>query len=142
LTPRLHLAAVDVEAEPVAAPAPVVEDRATIDRREINRRAVKFWPVIKDYLHDWHGRSLVRHLGPGHIPQDPNRTRIPVPTVKELKGPMPWMPDGTTGSWYDVGTGARGDSPIELVMWLGACDNKTATNYLRDLTDRLAEIKS
>jgi hypothetical protein len=40
-----------VDDEPVAAP-PVVEDRATIDRREISRRAVKFWPVIKDYLFD------------------------------------------------------------------------------------------
>jgi hypothetical protein len=128
-----------VDDEPVAAAAPVL-DKAAIDRREINRKALKFWPVIKDHLFDWHGRSLIRNLGPGYVHQDPSRARIPVPTLKEFRGPMPWMPDGTTGSWMDVGTGRRGDDLIALVEVLGACDRKVATAFLKDLVERLVEI--
>jgi hypothetical protein len=125
--------------EPAAAPVPVL-DRAAIDRREINRRALKFWPVIKDHLFDWHGGSLIRQLGPGYVHQDPSKPRLPVPTLKEFRGPMPFMADGTTGSWMDVGNGQRGDDLIALVEFLGSCDRKVATDYLKGLTDRLVVV--
>jgi hypothetical protein len=133
----LHLAVVD---DADAEVRPSVEDKATIDRREINRRAVKFWSVVKDHLFDLHGRSLVRQLGPGFVAQDPSKPHIPIPTLKEFRGPMPWTPTTEAGSWFDLGTGARGNDLIALVEFLGACDRKVATTFLKDLTDRLVEI--
>jgi hypothetical protein len=109
----LHLAAPIIEDEPVAEVRPPVEDKATIDRREINRRACKHFEAIRGYLCDWKGRSVCRHLGPGHIPQDPSKPLIPVPTLREFRGPLPWTQ--TT---------------------------EAATTFLNDLTDRLVEIKS
>jgi hypothetical protein len=141
----LMLARLEIVAdEPVAAPAPVL-DKAAIDRREISRKVVKFWPVIRDYLVDRSGRSLVRHLDPKYVTDDPNRGRPygvpdPRPQLRELRGPMPWLADGTTGSWMDVGTGKRGDDPISLVEYLGQCDRKTATTFLKELTDRMVEL--
>jgi hypothetical protein len=133
----LHLAVVD---DADAEVRPSVEDKATIDRREINRRACKFWSVVKDHLFDWHGRSLIRQLGPGFVPQDPSKPRIPIPTLREFRGPMPWTPTTEAGSWFDLGSGARGDDLIALVEHLGACDRKVATAFLKDLTDRLLEL--
>jgi hypothetical protein len=135
----LHLASPIVDDEPVSAPAPV-EDKATIGLRETNRRACKFWSVVKDHLFDLHGRSLVRQLGPGFVPQDPSKPRIPIPTLREFRGPMPWTPTTEAGSWFDLGTGARGDDLIALVEFLGACSRPVAAAYLKDLTDRLVEI--
>jgi hypothetical protein len=44
-----------VAGEPVAAPAAPVLDKATIDRRKINRDAMKHWAVVQPYLYDWKG---------------------------------------------------------------------------------------
>jgi hypothetical protein len=122
-----------------AAPAPFL-DKAAIDRREINRKAVKHWATIRDHLFDWHGRSMIRYLGPGHIPQDPSKPRIPVPTLKEFRGPYAYDGAGNVGSWMDVGNGQRGDDLIALVEFLGSCDRRLATDFLKGLTDRLAVV--
>jgi hypothetical protein len=41
--------------EPAAEVRPVVEDKATIDRRKINRAAMKYIEVVKPYLYDYKG---------------------------------------------------------------------------------------
>ena len=63
----LHLAAI-ADDEPVAAPAPAL-DKAGLDRREVNRRAVKYWATIRPMLIDQRGFSQIRDLGPDYRPQ-------------------------------------------------------------------------
>jgi hypothetical protein len=48
-----------------------VLDRAAIDRRRINRLAVKFWPTIRNLITDMHGRPLgdVASLNPAYDPR-------------------------------------------------------------------------
>lgn len=114
---------------------------AKYDEREINRKAVKQWGVIRNYLVDMHGRSMVRSLNPNHIAPDPNRARPPgAPQLRELRGPSPWDADGSVGSWADVGTGKRGKDVISLVKYLGECDRRTAAQWLGDLVSRIVEI--
>jgi hypothetical protein len=132
--------------EPVtpAAHAPVL-DRAGLDRRSINRKAVRLWPVIRDYLIDRSGRSLICHLDPAFVPSDPNRGRPygvpdPRPKIQQLRGPSPYELDGGPGSWQDVGTGKQGPDCISIIEMLGNCSRDVATNYLRDLVDRLVEF--
>jgi hypothetical protein len=120
---------------------------AGLDRRSINRKAVKNFAIVRDYLIDQKGRSLICGLNPSYIPDDPNRGRPygvpdPRPQLKEFRGPSPFEENGGPGAWMDYGTGKQGPDVISLVMYIGTCDNKIATNWLRDLTDRLAEIKS
>ena len=75
--------------EPVRAPAPVL-DKATIDRREINRRAVKYWSTIRPMLIDMRGFSMIRHLGPDYRPTPNGRIRGQEgPRVSMLRGPSP-----------------------------------------------------
>ena len=57
-----------------------------------------------------------------------------------LRGPSPFEDEGSVGAWYDIETGNRGADVIRLVELLGACDRKTATTFLKDLTDRLVEL--
>jgi hypothetical protein len=138
----LNLAIV-ADDEPVAA-EPVL-DRASIDRRDINRKAVKFWPLIRDFVVDRNGRSMICHLNPAFVPTDPNRGRPygvpdPRPQLREFRGPMPWLNGVEGGAWVDYGTGKSGPDCISIIEMLGNCDRKTATTFLRDLVDRCAEI--
>jgi hypothetical protein len=52
--------------EPVAAPAPVLDKAAALDRREVNRRACKYFDLLRHVITDHYGRSAIRHLGPGY----------------------------------------------------------------------------
>jgi hypothetical protein len=63
--------------------------------------------------------------------------------VTELSGPSPWEnSDGSgPGHWECRSNGKSGPNFISLVEYLGQCDRKTATNWLRHLTDRLVEVK-
>jgi hypothetical protein len=126
-------------AAPVAAPS-----KSDLDRREVNRRAVKFFATIRPMLTDMHGFSLIRHLGPNPPAPSPNgRVRgAPGAKIDMFRGPSPYEnADGSgPGAWVDVGTGASGSDLISLIETLGECDRKTATTFLKDLTDRLVEI--
>jgi hypothetical protein len=138
----LHLASPIVDAEPGAAPVPVL-DKAAIDRREINRKAVRLWPVIRDYIVDRNGRSLICSLDPSFVAGDQNRGRPyghpdPRPQLREFRGPSP--NDGGHGAWQDYGTGKSGADCISIIEMLGNCSRDVATNYLRDLVGRLVEL--
>lgn len=112
-------------------------DRAGLDSREINRRAVKYWPTIYNMLVTWHGLPLgeVQRLGNPNLVIDPNKRRPNGPRLIELRGPSP-----VNFSWHCLGNGAKGDDVIDLVAYLGECDRRTAAEFLRDLTDRFVEI--
>jgi hypothetical protein len=129
---------------PVAAPAPL--DRAALDRRRINRLAVKFWPTIRNLITDMHGRPLgdVAQLNPAYDPRGvaDGKRKPGGPQLKMFRGPSPFEDDGGPGAWFDLETGARGSDCISIISYLGECDRNTATTFLRNLTDRLVEIKS
>lgn len=134
--------AVDDEPAPAPTRAPA---KPGLDTREVNRRAVKFWATIRPMLTDMHGRSLIRHLGPNPPPPSPNgRVRgASGPKLDMFRGPSPYEnADGSgPGEWNDVGTGQSGRDLVSLIEMLGECDRKTASLYLKDLTDRLAEAE-
>jgi hypothetical protein len=120
----------------VAAPS-----KSDLDRREINRRAVKYWSTIRPMLVDLRGFSMIRHLGPDYVSTANGRMRGQEgPRVAMLRGPSPFEDGGSVGAWYDLESGKSGADAISLVEALGACDRKTATTFLNDLTDRLVEI--
>jgi hypothetical protein len=136
----LHLAPLPTDDEPVAAPAAPAPTRAKprYDEREIGRRALKFWPVLKDMVMDGRGRPLgeVAGLNPNYVAIDPSKRRPDGPKLTELRGPSPW--DG--GSWHSLTNGASGPDIISLVAYLGECDRRTAAEWLGRLVDRLVEI--
>ena len=108
------------------------------DEREINRRAVKHWPVVYNMLVDMFGRPLgeVQRLGNPNLVNDPNKRRPDGPRLTELRGPSP-----VTFNWHCLGNGAKGEDVIDLVAYLaGGCDRRTAGDFLKSLTDRLVEL--
>jgi hypothetical protein len=121
-------------------------DKAAIDRREINRRAVKFWPQVRSMLVDMHGRPIgdLARLSPHYdaAQRADGRKRHGAPKLDTFRGPDPCPnADGSgPGAWCDVGTGKSGTDAISLIEYLGECDRKTATEFLKDLTDRLVEL--
>jgi hypothetical protein len=121
-------------------------DKAAIDRREINRRAVKFWPQVRSMLVDMHGRPIgdLARLSPHYdaAQRADGRKRHGAPKLDTFRGPDPCPnADGSgPGAWCDVGTGKSGTDVISLIEYLGECDRKTATEFLKDLTDRLVEL--
>lgn len=128
---------------PVAAPAPVV-DKATLDRRKINRLGMKHFSIIRGHFFDRYGRPT----GPAALDPtwkaSPNGEKWPDQVrVTELSGPSPFEnADGSgPGAWVSRGTGASGSDLISLVEHLGSCDRKAATDWLRNLVDRCAEIQ-
>jgi hypothetical protein len=136
----LHLAAIPDD-EPIAAP---VLDKATLDRRKINRLAIKHWQVVKPYLYDIRGYAT----GPASLdktwkPNPNGERRAGRPSVGGLMGPSPFEnADGTgPGAWVCHSNGASGVDIISLVMHLGNTNKNTATFWLRDLLDRCAEIQ-
>jgi hypothetical protein len=140
----LHLAAVDVADEAVAPAAPVL-DKAEIDRREINRRAVKYWSTIHSMIFDWYGRPLgLASINPNFKPNPDGHVRYGERKLTEFSGLSPWPnADGSgPGAWYSRATGEKGHDAISLIEHYGECDRKTATTFLKGLLDRLVEIKS
>jgi hypothetical protein len=132
-----------VEDDEPAASAPVV-DKATLDRRALQRKAMKHFAIIRGYIFDRYGRPT----GPATLDPNwkasPNGEKWPDQVrVTELSGPSPWEnADGSgPGAWVSRGTGAAGPDLISLVEHLGSCDRKTATDWLRNLVDRCAEIQ-
>jgi hypothetical protein len=128
------------EDELVAAPAPVL-DKAALDRRAIQRKLLRHWPTVYNLLVDLHGWPLgdVASLNPDYKPSPNGRIRgAGGPRLDGFKGPD--HREESLGAWYCL-SGAKGGSLFELVMYLSGCDFKKATEYLRDLADRLVEIK-
>jgi hypothetical protein len=110
------------------------------DAREINRAALKHWPIVASHLFDLRGYALgeVARLSPSYIAQEPGRARPPgTPRLIELRGPSPH--DG--GSWRCLGgASASGEDVISLVAYLGQCDHRTAGEWLKGLCSRLVEL--
>jgi hypothetical protein len=130
--------------EPTARSAPKGDP---MDSRDLSRRAVKHWPIVREYLVDRSGgpTAPVAKLNPAHVPYDSNRGRpfgqpIPGPQLRELKGPSPYEQDGTVGSWVDVGTGAHGKDIVDLVAHLGQVDRKVAAAHLAEIVSRIVEV--
>jgi hypothetical protein len=117
---------------------------AKYDEREINRACVRHWGLIRNYLVDMHGRSMVRSLNPNHIAPDPNRARpLGCPQLRELRGPSAWDADGSIGSWADVGTGQSGKSVVDLVVYLAdEVDRRVAADFLAELVSRIATVEA
>ncbi len=138
----------DAPAAP-AAPAPKLDRRAKYDEREINRACIRHWAVVRFWLADWKGKPTadVRRLNPSNKPLDSNRgTPYGVPDVSprlvEFRGPYPFE-DGREklGSWVSLGNGARGDSLVDLVIFLSSgCDRRVAGEFLRDLVAKIVEV--
>ena len=129
-----------IDADEPAAP---VVDKATLDRRKINRLAVKHWQVVKPYLYDIRGYATgPASLDKTWVPNPNGERRHGRPSVGGLMGPSPYEnPDGSgPGSWQCHSTGKTGPDIISLVEHLGNTDRNTATYWLRDLVERLAEV--
>jgi hypothetical protein len=141
----LHLASIADADEPVAtvAPAPVL-DKAAIDRREINRRAVKYWQsTIHSMIFDWHGRPLgLSRINPNFKPNPEGYVRYGERKLTEFSGlDHRENADGSgPGAWYSRASGASGHDVISLIEHYGECDRKTATTFLKELTDRCVVI--
>jgi hypothetical protein len=125
--------------EPVA---PAKLDRAAIDRREIQRKCIRHWDTVFHMLVDWKGKPLgCAHLNPNYKPNPDGHVRYGEPRLVSFSGPD--FREGTLGAWHCMGgDGARGANLFELVMYLGSCDFKTATAFLKDLSERLVELPS
>ena len=137
----LNLVAPIVGDEPVAAPAPKL-DRAAIDRREINRRCVKYWATIHPMIFDQRGKPIgCAHLNPAYRPNPDGQVRYGEPRLAEFSGLDPREnEDSGPGAWQNRSNSASGKDAISLIEWAGQCDRKTATTFLKDLTDRLVEL--
>jgi hypothetical protein len=135
---RLEIVADEPVAPVAAQPAPSKSD---LDRREINRRAVKYWSTIRPMLIDMRGFSMIRHLDPEYRPQPNGRIRGQEgPRISMLRGPSPFENGGSVGAWHDLESGKSGEDVISLVEVLGECDRKMATAFLKDIVDRLVEL--
>jgi hypothetical protein len=130
----LHLAVVDD-----ADAAPVL-DKAALDRRAVQRKCLRHWDTVIHMLVDWKGKPIgCAHLNPNYKPNPENYVRYGEPRLVEFVGPDPR--EETLGAWYcRGGDGARGSNLFELVMYLGQCTLKTATTFLKDLSERLVEF--
>jgi hypothetical protein len=127
--------------EPVAAPK---LDKAGLDRRAVNRKACRHFSLLYNTVVDRYGRSLIRDLGPGYRPNPDSVVSIrdALPRLITFAGPNLDEADGGPGGWTSRGNGMHGSSAISLIEYFGGCDRETATNWLRDWTDRIVEIRS
>ena len=58
------------------------------------------------------------------------------PQLNMFKGP------GWDGSWTNVGTGARGETLVDLVVYLsGGAPRRACADWLGALVDRFAEVE-
>jgi hypothetical protein len=136
----LNLASPIEADEPVQAPAPFL-DKAALDRRAVQRKLLRNWDTVFHMLVDWKGKSMIMNLGPNYRPNPDGHVRYGEPRLVSFSGPD--YREETLGAWYCLGgDGARGSNLFDLAMYLGQCDLKTATAFLKDLADRLVEFKS
>jgi hypothetical protein len=127
--------------EPVAA-VPVL-DKAGLDRRAINRKACKHFSLLYNTIADRYGRSLIRDIGPGFRPNPDGVVSIrdALPRLITFAGPNHHDETyGGPGAWQSRGNGAHGSSVISLIQYMGGCDEKVATDWLRNWTDRIVEL--
>jgi hypothetical protein len=141
--PALNLAPVADDEPARDARAPGL-DKAGLDRRAINRKACKYFSLLYNTVVDRYGRSLIRDLGPGHKanPDGIVALRDALPRLLTFAGPNLDEAAGGPGAWVCRGNGMHGGDVISLIEYLGGCDRETATNWLRDWTDRIVEIRS
>jgi hypothetical protein len=126
--------------EPIAAP---VLDKATLDRRKIQRKILLHWDMAFHLLVDLYGYPIgdCASLNPNYKPTPNGRIRgADGPRLVGFKGPD--RREESLGAWYCLDNGARGDSLFALVQYLSGCDFATATRFLKNLADRLCEVKS
>jgi hypothetical protein len=134
--------------EPIAAPAKSKsKGDASMDARDLSRRAVRHFAFVKDSLVDRKGipHECVRALSPNYVPYDQNRGRpfnepYRGPQLRMFRGPSPYEQDKTIGAWMDVETGAHGRDVVDLVAYLGSTDRNTAGKFLSDLLSRVVEV--
>jgi hypothetical protein len=87
-----------IDDEP-AAPAPK-PDKATLDRREINRRAVKYWSAIHPMIFDQRGKPVgCAHLNPNpnYRPNPDGQVRYGEPRLAEFSGVLPYENEDGSG---------------------------------------------
>jgi hypothetical protein len=136
----LHAVMLADDEKPVvpAAPAPT---KADLDRRDIQRKLIRNWSTVYHLLVDRAGKPTgCEHLNPQYKPNPDGFVRHSDPRLVEFCGPD--TREETLGAWFcRGGYGARGDNLFELVMYLGQCDFRTATVFLKDIADRLVEIR-
>jgi hypothetical protein len=122
-----------------AAPATKLDRRGGYDERAIARACIRRWDdVVKHWLFDWKGKPTadVRRLNPSNKAIDHNFGRRygeldTSPRLVEFSGPYPFE-DGREklGSLVCRGNGARGDSLVDLVVYLsGGCDRRAAGEF-------------
>jgi hypothetical protein len=135
--PKFALVADD---EPVPAPTPVRLSKEVLDRRDIQRKLIRDWSTVYHLLVDRGGKPTgVEHLNPQYKPNPDGFKRHGEPKLVEFWGPDPR--EDTLGAWCNRGgDGKSGANLFELVMYLGQCDLKAATTFLRDLSERLVEL--
>ena len=112
---------------------------AKFDEREINRKAVRFFPQIHSLIVDMHGRpkaEISRLRDPDFDPRRPRKPGEVRPALNMFKGP------GWDGSWTNIGDGARGETLVDLVAYLsGGADRRVCAEWLGALVDRFAEVE-
>jgi hypothetical protein len=109
------------------------------DERDIERKAVRFWHLLRYELADRYGRARpeVRRL------TDPRAEGHPDGRLRDAGGPSISEFHGfdpLTGAWFAVGSGARGEGPVSVVQYLAGpgCERRKAAEFLRSLVDRVA----
>jgi hypothetical protein len=111
------------------------------DEREIERKATRFWHLLRFELTDRYGTPHyeVRRLG------DPNFRGYPDGRPRSYGGPAlaEFRGFGPEGEWVCLSNGAKGTGPISAVMYLAGpgCDRRKAAEFLRDLCDRVVTVK-
>jgi hypothetical protein len=108
---------------------PLDKEPLTSARREaaIYRLALASWPRLWLLIADLKGNPMaaVREISP-------ERGIADFPRASSLK----WLI--VNGRWADLGSGASGDTVIDLVVWLaGGCERSKAVNFLEQA---LAEL--
>ena len=77
---------------------------------------------------------MIMYLGPNFKPNPDSHVRYGEPRLVQFNGPD--YREDTLGAWFTLGgDGARGSNLFELEMYFGQCDLKTATTFLRDLSE-------
>lgn len=109
------------------------------DEREINRKAVQFWPQVYSLIVDMHGRPLpeISRLGdPGFDPSRPRKAGEVRPQLNIFKG------IGPMGQWRNIGAGAQGENIVDLIVYLsGGADRRVCAEWLGRLVDSFAEVE-
>lgn len=100
-----------------------------LDYEKIGRHALKHWRLIHSLICDLKGNPLAEVAA-----------LAPAATHKRRLSEFRLLSDG---GWVNlgVGFGASGKDLIEVVQYLGACDRRTAAEFLVDILDRIAVVE-